>query len=127
MIIKPNNWYRITAITILITLSIIFYFGKIFPFVRATLGDYLVVIFLYTSTLSIKPELSPKITGLIILLIAYSIELLQISIIPKLLNTNSRIIEATLGSTFDFYDIIAYTVGIFSIVSLDIFIRKTYK
>jgi SanA protein len=100
-------------------------------FIRYTFGDYLVVILLYCfikSFFSIKPTRAATIA----LLIAYGVETLQFFNLLQLLGLESNTLaKLILGSTFHFEDIIAYTLGIFTILLIEYkcvsFFNKRFK
>lgn len=85
-------------------------------FIRHTFGDFLVVILLYCFVKSFL-NLNPKITGIIVLIIAFSIEFLQLSNLLEFLNLqNSHTAKLILGSTFQVTDLVAYTLGIIAVL-----------
>ena len=88
-------------------------------FIRHTFGDYLVVIMLYfflKSFLNIKPIT----TALIVLVIAFGVEFLQLTNFLELFNLeNSYYAKLVFGSTFQFTDLSAYTLGILTIVIME--------
>lgn len=105
----------------------LFFKGNGLHFVRNYGGDFLVVICIYAAIKSVYHRLSPVIAGSGIFLFASSIEIMQGNLIPKYFNTSSKLVAATLGSTFDWGDMIAYVVGIVVIASVDymfFYVRK---
>ncbi len=110
----------ITSTLLFISLALIFLFGDRLPFIRVTLGDFIVVIFVYTFLTALFAKLSPLKVGTVVLFISFSVEFLQMGVISKLFDTSSPIVAATLGSTFDPHDLIAYTLGTAVAILIDI-------
>lgn len=88
-------------------------------FIRNHGGDFCIVILIYAALKTVFCELSPFIAGGGVLLLAAVVEFLQSGIIPAYFNTSSPLIAATLGSTFDWLDLLAYLTGTFLIVPAD--------
>ena len=88
-------------------------------FVRSTFGDFLVVILVYCfvkSFVNCKPEYAAA--G--VLIFAYIVEFLQMFNLLELLNLEKNHIAKTiLGSTFQISDLIAYTLGVISILIIE--------
>lgn len=85
-------------------------------FIRHTFGDYLVVILLYCFFKSFIKATSFLI-AFVVLIIAYSIEFLQLTNFLEVLHLqNNAIAKIVLGSTFHIGDLIAYTLGIITIL-----------
>ena len=85
-------------------------------FIRHTFGNYLVVILLYClfrSFISGKPIR----IALFVLCIAYTVELLQLTTYLEYFNLqNSYAAGLILGSSFSFGDLLAYTLGIITVI-----------
>ncbi|WP_188465791.1 ribosomal maturation YjgA family protein [Bizionia arctica] len=118
MKIKFNKTYFLLFITLLITEVLIAKFLTT-GFIRHTFGDYLVVILLYTffkSFLLIKPF---KV-AISVLLFAFLIEFLQLCNLLKWLGLqNNTLAKLILGSTFHISDLVAYTLGIITILIIE--------
>lgn len=88
-------------------------------FIRHTFGDFLVVIMLYClfrSFLNIKP----KPTALLVLLIAFVIEFLQLTNFLEDFGLENNIYaKIILGSTFQITDLIAYSLGIITVLIIE--------
>ena len=88
-------------------------------FIRVVFGDFLVVIMLYyfiTSFIKAKPIY----IGIIVLFIAYLVEFLQFIDILNIVNyKNNYLVNIILGTTFNSKDIIAYTVGIATVILIE--------
>ncbi len=111
--------YITTSTLLFLLLTTIFIWGDAVPFIRSTFGDFLVVMFLYSSLLVLFPKIKSPVAGVIILAVAFTVEFLQMGVIEKFFNTDSLLIEATLGSTFDPHDLFAYFLGVLITVAVD--------
>ena len=88
-------------------------------FIRHTFGDYLVVIMLYCFFKGIVKTKS-KYIAIAVLLIAFTVEFLQLTNLLELLHLeNSTLAKVILGSTFHLSDLIAYTLGIITVLIID--------
>ncbi len=117
-IFRFNLPYLIIALFLFLTEIFIALFFK-GHFIRIIFGDFLVVILIYTFLRSIL-NVSIIKTALITLLFAYSIEFLQYLNILNLLGLKkSTGTDIILGSTFDWNDIMAYTLGIVSVLIIE--------
>lgn len=80
-------------------------------FIRNVLGDFLIVFLLYFFILSFLKIKKQKL-AFIVLIFAYGIELLQYVTILKLLKFERSVTsDLILGSSFDWNDILAYTLA----------------
>ncbi|SDB48407.1 Protein of unknown function [Flavobacteriaceae bacterium MAR_2010_188] len=85
-------------------------------FLRHTVGDFLVVILLYFLLMSFI-ELKVITAAVIVLLVSFSIEFLQLFNLAKILKIEDNPIMYTiLGSTFSINDLLAYLLGIATII-----------
>lgn len=110
-----NKAYFIVFVILLITETLIAIFLKT-GFIRHTLGDFLVVILLYCFFKSFIKGKSFQV-ALFVFIISYVIEFLQLTKFLEWLNLQDHTIAKTiLGSTFHFSDLIAYTLGIITIL-----------
>ena len=95
-----------------ITIALFFKDG----FIRHTFGDYLVVLLLYSflkSFISISNNVLAKIT----LLIAFSVEFIQLTPLLKSLElANHSLANLIFGNTFSVTDLLAYTFGYITII-----------
>ena len=88
-------------------------------FIRHTFGDLIVVILLYYLVKSFI-SISPKKLGILVLAFSYIIEILQYFNFIKILGLeSSRIANLILGNTFSFSDLIAYTLGIITVLIIE--------
>jgi len=113
-----NKNYLVIAHSIfLIELAIAFIIKT--GFIRYTFGDYLVVILLYAIFRGCT-NLSVRASALVVLLIAYGIELLQLTPFLAYFNLqNSFTAKLIFGSTFQIGDIIAYSLGILTVLLIE--------
>ncbi len=118
MKIKYNTtflWVTILLIIIEILIAVFLKTG----FIRHTFGDYLVVILLYCFFKSFI-DINSLVLGISVLILAFIIELLQLINILEILGLqHNHLIKLILGSTFHFSDLIAYTLGIISILIVE--------
>lgn len=120
-----KNYLIIAHILFLVELAIAFILKT--GFIRYTFGDYLVVILLYAIFRGCT-NLSVWASSLIVLLIAYTIEFLQLTDFLSYFNLqDSFTAKLILGSTFSISDLIAYTLGLVTVLIFEIAISKTTK
>ena len=113
-----NNKYFLLFIGFLVIEIAIVVFLKT-GFIRYTFGDYLVVMLLYCGIKNVI-NINPIQVSVIVLCIAYCIETLQFFNVLQLLGLESNTLaKLILGSTFHFEDIIAYTLGILTILFVE--------
>ena len=120
MKLQFNKNYLVLAHTIfLVELAIAFIIKT--GFIRYTFGDYLVVILLYAIFRGCT-NLSVWASGMVVLLIAYGIELLQLTPFLTYFNLqDSFTAKLILGSTFHMSDIAAYTLGINTVLLIEFY------
>ena len=88
-------------------------------FIRHTFGDFLVVIMLYCFLKSFI-DFTPVKTAIYVLLIAYTIEILQLTPFLKWLNLqNNTLANTVLGHTFHTNDLWAYTIGMLTVIFIE--------
>ncbi len=88
-------------------------------FIRHTFGDYLVVILMYTCIKSFS-NIKPLAAAVGVLLFAFNIEFLQLFNLLDVLNLrDSHLAKLILGSTFHISDLIAYTLGVLTILCIE--------
>ncbi len=118
MTLKFNKTYSIIALTIFIIEVLIATYLK-YGFIRHTFGDYLVVILLYCFFKSFI-NTTPIIVAIPVLIFAYIIELLQLINILEMLNlNNNHLAKLILGSTFQVSDLVAYSLGIITVLIIE--------
>ena len=115
---KFNANYFIAFLILLITEILIAIFIKQ-PFIRYVFGDFLVVILMYCFLKSFIKAASIYI-AIFVLIFAYTIEIMQKYNTLALLNLeNNKLANIILGNTFEFTDLIAYTLGVITIYIID--------
>ena len=126
MKLQFNKNYLVLALSLfLIELAIAFIIKT--GFIRYTFGDYLVVILLYAIIRGCT-NLSVWASGLVVLLIAYAIELLQLTPFLTYFNLeDSFTAKLIFGSTFHVTDLVAYTLGILTVLAVETSILKFQK
>ncbi|PIA82303.1 hypothetical protein BFR04_11120 [Gaetbulibacter sp. 4G1] len=118
MSLQFNKIYLIIAALLFITEVFIATFFK-YGFIRYTFGDYLVVILLYCFFKSFI-EVNPFKLAISVLAFAFSIEFLQLINILETLNLqNNHLAKLILGSTFHISDLVAYTLGIITVLIVE--------
>lgn len=94
-------------------------------FLRHTIGDYLAVMFVYTFIKSFFKIAIDKVV-LITFAISFIIEFLQLSDLqnhfPK---EYSQIFKIVLGTSFSIGDLVAYTLGIVTIVLVEKYLKRS--
>jgi len=123
MKIRFNKYYLTLTILLFIVEAIIAKFLKT-GFIRHTFGDYLIVILLFCTVKSFMEIDSLKL-ALYVLAFAYLVEFLQLFHILRLLNLEQHhLLKLVLGTTFQISDLVAYTLGIITVIFFD---YKIYK
>lgn len=93
-------------------------------FIRYTFGDYLVVILLYAIFRGCT-NLGIWASSLVVLLIAYGIEFLQLTPFLAYFNLeHSFTAKLIFGSTFQVTDMLAYTLGIITVLVVETAIKR---
>jgi len=117
-----NKGYALAAIFLfIIEIIIALYFHD--GFVRPYFGDFLVVMLIYCTVKSAGNL--PVVQAVIaVLLFAYLIEILQyFDIVHRLGLGGSALATTVIGTTFQWGDIVAYTLGIICVVAVERFRR----
>lgn len=118
MKLKFNDTYFVLFIVLLFTeiaIAVCLQTG----FIRHTFGDYLVTILMYCFFQSFF-KMNPINLGISVLAFSFVIEFYQLINILEILNLhNNKIISIILGSTFQFTDLIAYTLGIVTVLIVE--------
>ena len=88
-------------------------------FVRPYVGDYLVVMLIYCAVRTFI-KASPLKTGIAVLLFAYLVEVLQyFRIVDRLGLSGNQVAKTVIGYGFEWLDILAYTLGVITIVVME--------
>lgn len=116
-------YFAITFVLLIAGLYIFNHTNHI-PFIRNSVGDFLVVIFMYTFAKMIQPRLNSWKLVLGILIFSVSIEFLQLLKVPHYFGTDKKWVKLFLGSNFEWLDILAYILGLLFVYYLDRYIKK---
>ena len=114
-------------IFIILFLSEIFIAKYTTGFIRHTFGDYLCVILIYTFIKSFV-KISDLKTASIVLLIAYTVEFLQLTNLQNFYpNEYANTLKLVLGNSFSIGDLLAYTLGIITTLIIEYKLKKRYE
>lgn len=117
-ILKFQFNYFILAVVLFITEVLIAVFVDD-QFIRPYFGDFLVVILVYCS-LRCFVNLPVLKLALFALLFSYVVEILQyLDLVGKLGLQNSRLAKTVMGSSFEWTDLLAYTLGIIVVLCVE--------
>ena len=108
-VMKVSRRYLIWFISIL-AMEIAIAVFHFHPFIRGFVGDVLIVPMLYVFLRAFFP-LSKTSAALIAWIFACTIEFIQWLEITEKLDIRGRLIDLTLGNTFDPWDLLAYSLG----------------
>jgi hypothetical protein len=118
-----NRRYFVIAVILFFILVFIAAFVRD-RFVRPYFGDYLVVIFLYCLARAFL-RISPIRIIIGVLLFAYLIETLQYFHILKILGWEDLVLaRVILGNGFEWWDIVAYTLGAVTVLAIEFTVNK---
>lgn len=97
-------------------------------FIRPVFGDYLVVFLVYCFVQSILVSKKYVRVSIGVLLFAYTIEILQyVNLIGLLGLKHNTFTRLTLGSSFEWADMLAYTLGVITIMGIEFLIATKQK
>lgn len=123
MLIKFSKTYFICFILLLAIEIVIATFSSS-GFIRSVFGDFLVVIMIYCFVKSLINAKALKV-AVGVLIFAYLVELLQLFNLIEIIGLqNNKLAILIIGNTFQISDIIAYTLGICIILSLEYIFNK---
>ncbi|MDO1501290.1 DUF2809 domain-containing protein [Winogradskyella maritima] len=115
---KFNKLYFLLALFFLLVEVLIAVYLKS-GFVRHTFGDYLVVFLVYCFIKAFV-DISSLKASLFVLAFAFAVEFLQLlNILEHLGLEKHSILKLVFGTTFQVTDLIAYTLGVISILILE--------
>lgn len=110
MLTFNKNYFFLTIFLFFVEVGIALYIND--SFIRPYLGDVLVVILIYCF---VKTFLKTPIiaTALFVLLFSFTIELLQLLKMVKILGLEQyKIARIVIGTSFSWADLVCYTIGI---------------
>lgn len=117
MFIFNKKYCYLTVILFLIEVYIAVFVNE--SFIRPFLGDVLVVILIYCFIRAFS-NINSSIVAFSVLAFSCTIEILQyFNFVNKLGLQKYKILAVALGSVFDWKDIIAYTIGIITVLWLE--------
>lgn len=119
---KLNKSYFIILLSLLIIEALIAIYLNT-GFIRYTFGDFLATILLFSLVRSFIKVNAIKL-GILVLVIAFIIEFAQLFGILELLDIQNKLIRIILGTSFQISDLLAYTLGVITIVIIDLKILK---
>lgn len=105
-----NKTKHILYTLLLVGVEILIALFHFHPFVRGFVGDVLVIFLLYHLVATFFYLTSEKLL-LGVLLFSYGIELLQLAGISEAFDNTPHVLKIITGTTFDPWDLVAYTVG----------------
>jgi len=112
-----KTYFLLFLVFFLIEAAIAYYLKD--GFIRHTFGDYLVVILLYLFLISFI-RIKPISASVVVLLIAFAVEFLQLTSFLEYFNLeNNYYAKLILGSTFQISDLLAYTLGVLTIIVIE--------
>ena len=118
MKLRFNKIYLSIALVIfLIELGIAFIIKT--GFIRYTFGDYLVVFLMYAFVRGVT-NFSVLKSAIFVLCVPFIVELLQFTTFLEFFNLeHSHLAKLIFGNTFQFGDLIAYTLGIITVLLIE--------
>lgn len=124
MKLKLNKIYLAITIFLFITEVLIAMYLKS-GFIRHTFCDYLVVILIYTFVKSFV-DVNPFKLALAVWVFSFFIEFLQLLDMLSILGLHqSHLAELIFGTTFQISDLVAYTLGILTILFIEFKLQRT--
>lgn len=85
-------------------------------FIRPYFGDFLLVILMYCF-LRTFVSLNIRLTAIVVLLFSYLVEVLQyLNFVMRIGLQDSEIARTLIGTSFAWFDIVAYTIGILAVL-----------
>lgn len=124
MKLKLNKIYLAITIFLFITEVLIAMYLKS-GFIRHTFGDYLVVILIYTFVKSFV-NVNPFKLVLAVWVFSFFIEFLQLFDVLSILGLyQNHLAKLIFGTTFQISDLVAYTLGILTILFIEFKLQRT--
>jgi hypothetical protein len=122
MFLFNKKFFFFALILFLVELVIAMYVRD--SFVRPYVGDYIVVILIYCAVRAFFNAPIVKV-AIGVLLFSYLVEILQyIQIINRLGLVNNLVVKTIVGYGFEWFDLLAYTLGIITVLILE---RKNFN
>jgi hypothetical protein len=112
-----RNYFILTILLFLTEVAIAMYVHD--DFIRPYFGDFLVVILLYCFVKSFA-KVSVLIAASLVLVFSFAIEIAQyFNMVEKLELQHSKIARVVLGNSFAWMDLLAYVLGILTVIGLE--------
>lgn len=116
--LRLNTRYLLYA-TILFIIEVLIALYVHDNFVRPYVGDYLVVMLMYAFVRAFVAS-DLRLTLLGVLMFSYVIEILQyLNIVERLGLGSNELARTVIGTSFHWYDILAYTLGILTVLWME--------
>jgi hypothetical protein len=112
-----RNYFILTILLFLTEAAIAMYVHD--DFIRPYFGDFLVVILLYCFV-KFFVKVSVLIAASLVLIFSFAIEIAQyFNMVEKLGLQHSKIARVVLGNSFAWMDLLAYVLGILTVIGLE--------
>ncbi len=117
-----RNYFILTILLFLTEIAIAIYVHD--DFLRPYFGDFLVVILLYCFVKSFV-KVSVLVAASLVLIFSFGIEIAQhFNMVEKLGLQHSKIARVVLGNSFAWMDLLAYVLGILTVIGIETFHLK---
>ena len=117
-----RNYFILTILLFLTEIAIAIYVHD--DFIRPYFGDFLVVILLYCFLKSFV-KVSVLTATSLVLIFSFGIEIAQyFNMVEKLGLQHSKIARVVLGNSFAWMDLLAYVLGILTVIGIETFHLK---
>ena len=117
-----RNYFILTILLFLTEIAIAMYVHD--DFIRPYFGDFLVVILLYCFVKSFI-KVSVLIAASLVLVFSFTIEIAQyFNMVEKLGLQHTKIARVVLGNSFAWMDLLAYVLGILTVIGIETFHLK---
>ena len=118
-----RNYFAVTVLLFLTEITIALYVHD--NFIRPYFGDFLVGILLYCFLMSFL-KISVWVAAALVLVFSFAIETAQyFNIVEKLGLQSNKIVKVVLGNSFVWMDLLAYTLGILAVISMEKILFQT--
>jgi hypothetical protein len=112
-----RNYFLLTILLFLTEIAIAIYVHD--DFLRPYFGDFLVVILLYCFVKSFV-KVSVLVAASLVLIFSFGIEIAQhFNMVEKLGLQHSKIARVVLGNSFAWMDLLAYVLGILTVIGIE--------
>ena len=115
---KPKKVYIIAALIMFVTEVLIKRYAHD-DFIRPYLGDFFVVILIYSVVMSVS-NFKVMSVAIATLLFSYAIEIAQYAQVVSLLGLeDNKIARIIIGTSFSWWDVLMYTLGILFVLMVE--------